>query len=984
MPHTALYLLDLPRIERDGEPISVDTRKAIALGAYLAISGKSHSREALTLLFWPDSDTEHARSALRRTLTALRKALGAENLETAGDYLALKPDANLWIDADYFLRQVSQCQRHGHAPEEVCPACIVPLSEAANLYQKDFLAGFTLSDCPDFDDWQYLQRESFRREYASVLKKLVEYYLGRRELQDSLTYAQRLLTFDPLDEHANLHLMELYAWSGQRASALRQFEYYKQLLEREMEVEPGEEIQALHEAILNDQFTTPSIAPIERPHTNLPQQPTPFIGRETEIGEVLRLLGSPECRLLTLVGPGGMGKTRLALQSATQMINSFSDGVYFVPLASIESSDLLAPAVAASVNLALHGPLDTKEQLLNYLRGKDMLIILDNFEQLLVYDSTGLLVEILSRVNGIKLLVTSRERLNLKWEWFLELQGLGFPQENSSEPPETYSAVQLFIESARRIDRSFVLEDEDLPHIFNICRTLNGLPLGIELAAAWIQIFSCREIAAEIENSLDFLKTTRRDVPERHRSLQAVFTQSWNRLSEEEARVLRRLSVLRGGFQREAAGEVASAPISILSSLMDKSFIQRDSAGRYFLHEVLRQYALEQLQKSPLEEENAYLNAYKYYSEFLSLREKKLNGWQQLQALNEIAAEIDNLHTIWHWAGKYQHVDLLDQMLTGLAMFYEIRGWINEGIATFSQAAKAIERSSIHPGTYIELVLGRFYVRLGWLYLKRGQFDQGAAVVEKAHAIFTRLEARTELGQSFSHLGYIRAVHGNPQEAIELINRSIEIRRETNDLAGIAGGLNNLGLIASIQGDQARAKEYLLESLLLRKKNGNRWGMVYALSNLGLVSESMHDFQEAQRYHKESAAIAAEIGDRWQLTLNLNNLGFTLLALEEMEEARQCFTDALRGAVELQLMDAILEALTGFASLMAGTDDEGALELVTCVLQHETMLTHKPKERAEKLLDELRARLPAEKYLQTEQMGRLADYEKYVGRYLRN
>ena len=331
--------------------------------------------------------------------------------------------------------------------------------------------------------------------------------------------------------------------------------------------------------------------------SNLPAAPTPLVGRESELAALTQLLDNPQCRLLTLVGPGGIGKTRLAIEAAAARREVFVDGVVLASLAAVNSPTFMLPALASALGFSFYGSTNPRNQLLNHLSEKQMLLVLDNLEQLL--EGVELVADILRRAPGLKLLATSRERLNLLGEWVVEVQGLAVPPAGQAKGVEECSAVALFVQSARRAKAGFALRAGDEPAVAHICRLVEGMPLAIELAASWVRMLSCQEIAREIEHNLDFLVASTRDLPERHRSLWAVFDHSWKLLSGEEQRELSQLSVFRGGFTRQAAEAVAGASLAALSSLVTKSLVRRASAlddlTYYDLHELVRQYAHVQL-----------------------------------------------------------------------------------------------------------------------------------------------------------------------------------------------------------------------------------------------------------------------------------------------------------------------------------------------------------------------------------------------------
>lgn len=574
-----LQLLGPVSLYRDGEPIhGFKSRKALALLGYLATEDCPISRSYLAELFWPDQPEGRGRNNLSQALHNL---------------------LNLWpgcCEADHhaiqFCSTASTCLDLKGFNDLVSKGEVSTLAMAADLYRGDFMAGVYLDDCPEFEQWLRLEQENWRQRVTQVLRDLIAHYSHHNESEQALRFISRLLEIDPGDEEVHRQKMVWLAQSGQRSAALAQFETCRRTLAEELGVEPARETVQVYEQIrsgelkpelpnLTDKAALPPAVPPPAPffyYNNLPAQTTSFIGREEELALIEQYLGNPACRLLTIIGLGGIGKTRLALQ-ASAATGQFQQGVCFVGLASISSPEFLISTIASALNFPLYGRGDPITQLINYLSDKEMLLVLDNFEHLI--SGAGLLVEILQRAPHLNMLVTSRERLGLQEEWVLDLQGLTFPESEEIVLLENYSAVQLFLQRAQQVQADFWLRYLDKPAVARICRLVEGMPLGIELAAAWIRTFSCREIAVEIEKNYDFLTTSLQNIPKRHHSLQAVFEHSWGLLSEEERNVFSRLSVFWGGFSRKSAEQVVGASAFLLSALVDKSLLRRTDTDHY-------------------------------------------------------------------------------------------------------------------------------------------------------------------------------------------------------------------------------------------------------------------------------------------------------------------------------------------------------------------------------------------------------------------
>ena len=408
----------------------------------------------------------------------------------------------------------------------------------------------------------------------------------------------------------------------------------------------------------------------------MPTPTTSFVGRSEELARIRDLLANPHCHLLTIIGPGGIGKTRLALQAAADQFSNFPDGIYFVPLAGVGSSDLIAAAIANALPASFSEAENLRDRVIRYLRRRQMLLLLDNFEHLLA--GVDLLIDVLQAAPSVKLLVTSRERLNVQEEWALTLGGLTVPPKEATDPLENYSAVELFIERARQAQTNFALGAE-AEAVRAICQRVEGMPLGLELAASWLRAMTCQQIAAQMDSSLDFLRTPLRNVPERHRSLRVMFEQSWRLLSADEQAVLMKLTVFRGGFGLEAAEAVAGASLSILAGLADKSLLRLNPSGRYDLHELLRQFAADKL--AEIDGLAAAVNRrhLEYFSYLADEAEAHLYGPRKEAWFDRLEVEHDNLRAALAWTLRSKEAEAGLHLAGALGFFWEHRGYPHEG-----------------------------------------------------------------------------------------------------------------------------------------------------------------------------------------------------------------------------------------------------------------------------------------------------------------
>lgn len=1021
-----LFYLGVPRVEIGGVVADIKLAKANALLAYLAITGEAHTREALSALLWPDHDTTRAQTSLRSILLTLNTTLGKEWLASERKTIQINPLAReaVWLDVEHFEKTLARCRLHGHPESQVCAQCLPTLAEAVNLYRGDFLSGFSLKDSVTFDEWQSYQTEHLRHAQASAFDRLVRGHaeLPEGKLSEGIMYARRWLALDSLHEPASEQLIRLYWRNGQRAEALRQYQTCVQILDQELGVPPSEALQALYRQIQNEESppqptrvvssaaeasvpTTPAPSvnatplPVSRPLRNFPARLTPFLGRDAERTEIERLLTrEPECRLVTLVGPGGMGKTRLAMQAAEDASHAFADGATFVSLAPVSSADFLAQTIADAMEFVFSGSEALETQIIDYVRERAALLVMDNFEHLL--EGADFMAEILEAAPRVKILATSQERLNLQGEWLIKLEGLSFPEDTGEDNLERYNAVQLFLQSARRVNPGFNLSDEDQAYVRRICQLVDGMPLAIELAATWVRMLSCQEIVREIEVSLEFLAASKRNVPERHRSLRAVFDHAWRLLSEDERRVLRQMATFRGGFPQDAAEVVAGARLPVLLSLVDRGLLRRAPGGRYHRHPLLWRYALEKLEALPEEKELAHNRHCLYYANLLSKQANALKGTAQKAALDEIDTDIENIRVAWRWGVAHRKESELWQALEGLFLFYDIRSWFQEGADTFGEAVKQIKE--IRPGTALlsghhAALVGKlltrqahFNYRLGQTQVAREAWDKSLAMFQRAgpgHELEAAL-AMNKLGLVLGSMGEFEAGKRWTQESVAIyrqfgdrsglgtalremavvlywsgeydyarveydLRESLSIFKQLGDLRGVAQTLNVIGVFASDRGQSEEARKYLKECLAINRELNDRRGIAMTLNNLGTVATDLGDFEEARGLIEQSIGMYRAIGNRLGVAHSLDSLGYVECGLGEYALAWGHFQDCLRVELELHVIPDAIETLAGFATVMLKQKRYvEALDLVSFILHHPKSLPE-PIEKATNLLSEL-------------------------------
>jgi predicted ATPase/DNA-binding SARP family transcriptional activator len=897
----------------NGEVI-LESQKVRALFVYLAMNPHPQGRDKLMGMFWGDFPKTKAQRNFRHALWNLRRQTnltGSPSVILADTQtISINDQADVWLDGIVFRDQVNNLINSSKNQGR-----LDGLGRAISLYRGDFLEGFLVRDAPAFDEWALVERERLRILAINALQQLTEGYASLGEYDTALTYARHWLVMAPWREEAHRQVMRLLESSGQREAALVQYETCQRVLAEELGVEPSPETTNLYQSIKlkkGDKFDEDFIS-------HLPVPSTPFVGRDDELAEIARLIKDPNCRLLTLTGPGGIGKTRLAIQSAVKLNTAFPQGIFFVSLADQQSTQAVISAVISALGFTPAAYPEHKTQLINYLCERQILLVLDNFEH--ITKETAFITEILQNSTNVKILVTSRERLNLHGEWVFPLEGL----------TDSHSA-ELFIQSASRVDLGFNLTRDEESRVARICQLVFGVPLAIELAAAWVRTLSCTEIAQEIETGLDFLAAQLRDIPERHRSLEAVFNHSWELLQEVEKDVLRSLSIFRGGFRRDAAEQVAGASLKTLLALGDKSLVQRRPNGRYELHGLLNEFTEAKLiQQGDLHSITAARHAH-YYADFIVAHEIP-----QRANLVQLQEEINNIRLAWVWALDRREEAVLEKLFRGLYVYYEVRSAYHQGEDLFTDALEVLnwgkENEELTPDSTPLLPWQLTAARAAFI-CRLGRLDEARSSLERCQAAFRHHADQQDLAFTLFYLGDIARFSGEYPQAREYLEESQDLFHAIGDRGGVGFCLNVLGIVASALQEYERARELLEHSRGIFIELGHQWGQAIVNINCGGLLKTLHEYPQAQQLLEESLSLCQNLNHRWAMATCFAHLGDLARLQKETSQAQEYYLDALRLQREIGDRRGMLNVLLGMAQKLAERGDiERAVEIMI-VLQN--------------------------------------------------
>ncbi|MEN8171798.1 MAG: BTAD domain-containing putative transcriptional regulator [Chloroflexota bacterium] len=912
----------------------------------------SHNREKLLALIWPETSGDLARSNFRVALHRIRKAMDQDSIQdnkyilTTTSTVQFNPDSDYWLDTNTFTETITTCQQAQNQMGRLDKDQIVLLEQALEIYKGDFLSNVDISS-ERFEEWLYAKRETYHRAAIWACIILSENYIRQKSWQPALAIAYRQISLEPWVDEGHRQVIKMLIMTGQPGAAIEHFKKFSKDLADEIGVDPQPETKRLYDDIKNGTWNAESLSQrIRRFH--FPTDFSPFVGREEDLTQIIRWLEAPHCRLISLVGSGGVGKTRLATQASIRISENqkvdFPAGIYFIPLEEVITLDGFISNITKALDIPIVPGETLKSALLKHLRKKKLLLVFDNFEHLM--PMKDLVMSILQSAPGVKIIITSREHLGFQAEWILSVYGLPFPQSLDVENPESFPAVKFFIQSVRRIQPGLSNAlAQKTEAIIRICQLVEGLPLALELAANWVPVLSFTEIAAGIGQGIGIMQTNNLDVPERHRSMETVFDYSWALLPPRHQELLEHLSLFSGEFDRQAAEIIANASLSGLAALVQKSFLHRSTVtGKYHIHPLLKQFARKRLaaREKQKEESESSLVRQRYSQYYLGqiIQQKDdlmlRNSWQDIK---KHQAELPHLHQAWRWAVEHRDFETIGQSSTALAVIYLHLGLYSDGFAVLDMAIanlRNLMQQEDDPAPDLKRTLGRLLVETAGFWSFLNEIGKSEELAQEAWEIgqetadfYIQMKSQYWIGNARFYLSEI-------SESMEHIKKIDQILQNP-DLEGSAGEKalaqmflrDAVGKVSLFSGDYAVAEDNLIAAVNQFRFYDNALLQAYSLLSLcnlylkrfyfdlahqkieqaqkifdqeqyprghghllftrGELYVSLGDWKRSFEYFQQSNDISDSISENLNFPLYHNQLGLIFAGQNDLLQAQQHF-----------------------------------------------------------------------------------------------
>jgi len=945
----SVRLLGGPTIRLDGSWQALQITRPVVLLSYLAYREAWVDRDELTALFWPETPQRKAKQSLRGLLYQAKRG-------PFGHALEVEPRRVRWaIDTDVhsFVKAVSAGDWRA----------------AVDVYAGTFLERVPGDDSAAFESWLEQTRDELHSSWRDAALRFADDLSAAGRARDASDLLQRLLAYDFLDEDVLQACMRAHASAGDPGRALEAFRTFSARLAAELDMTPLASTRQLADAVRDDAARAPAHSPapvgVARAHSaRTPRPLTPFVGRRTDLLELGSLLARPDVRLVTLLGPGGAGKTRLSLEVLETHRPAFEDGAAFVALEGLHSAADVPSAVASALGLQLTGSNPIADDVFRHLQSRAMLIVLDNVEHL-IDGGVAFVRRLLDAAPRCTLLCTSRTVLGLPGESVYDLAGLSVPSSAHVRDLESYDAVQLFVGSARRARSDFTVHEADRADLVRLCGVLDGMPLALELAASWVRVYRLSDLVGTLERDLDLLESTGHALNERHRSLRAVFDHSWKLLDDEQRRVLSTLAVFDGSFELAAVEAVAHAAARTLLTLVDRSLVRRTESGRFSLHMDVRQYATERSSSDGDDRERHAA----YYLGLVERSGDSLEGAAPQEALTALQQDLDNIRTAWRWACDYGRFDLCDPVLEPLNVFFTGRALLQEANAFFELALNRLGactetrfRARLHYQlAYFSRRLDRHvaadeHVRAALRLAEdvpdalaltidcllelvvtscwKGYYADAAAYAERALAHAEALRDPGTFARCTSRLALARRYQGRLDEALRLYEEVLGYERRLGRVVSLVHTLSDVGRVWVELGRPEEAEALFREGLDLAERHVLPYELGFMWEGLSQCSYQRGDLDEAQQRGETALQCSEAVADHMGVAVQCGELAKILVARGEPHQARTLLRRALTIAWDKHEKPELFKLFVTWATL-PDEDPAFSATLLSWVVRHQ-------------------------------------------------